>query len=178
MYPFLRVFWTLQSAKSRPKLSWDDVGILSTSVHLTDLDIYGEMNNARYLNIMEMGRWDLGVRTGLLPVMKKYNWFFTVAGFSMRYRKRLTAFQKFEVHTQLAGMDDRWLFMHQDIFRDGVQHTGALFRTAVLSKQGVVPPQKLFEEMGVPWQPQMPDWILDWDKSDVARPWKKVAGTS
>jgi acyl-CoA thioesterase FadM len=142
------------------------------SVHLTDLDIYGEMNNARYLSIMEMGRWDIGVRTGLIALMRKNAWSFAAAGCSIRYRKRLTALQKFELQTQLVGMDDKWLFMQQDIFRNGVQHTGALFRTAVVSKQGIVPPEKIFEEMGEPWQPMMPDWVLDWDRSDFARPWQ------
>lgn len=171
MYPYLRVFYTLKRAKFRPKMDWNEVGVLPMSVHLTDLDIYGEMNNARYLNVFEMGRWDVGVRTGLMDVMRKHKWFFTVAGCSLRYRKRLTAGQKFEVHTKIAGMDDRWFFMQQDLFREGFQHTGALFRTAVVSKSGIVPPEKVFEEMGVLWQPTMPDWVLEWDKSDVARPW-------
>ena len=52
MYPYLRVFYTLHKAKSRAKLAWDEPGHMRMSVHLTDLDIYGEMNNARYLNIM------------------------------------------------------------------------------------------------------------------------------
>ena len=171
MYPFIRVFSTLQRAKSRPKLAWDEVSVLPMSVHLTDLDIYREMNNARYLNAMEMGRWDIGVRTGLIDAMRKHKWFFTLAGCSLRYRKRLTFGQKFEVHTKIAAMDDRWIFMQQDLFRDGIQHTGALLRTAVVSKRGVVPPEKVFEEMGLPWQHLMPDWVLEWDKSDVARPW-------
>ena len=173
MYPFLRVLYTVQSAKFRPKLAWNEIAVLPVSVHLTDLDIYGEMNNARYLNIMEMGRWDLGVRTGLLDVMRRHNWYFTVGGFSMRYRKRLTLIQKFELHTQVAGTDDRWIFMHQDIFRDGVQHTGALFRTAILSKEGIVSPEKVFEEMGLDWVPNLPAWVSDWDKSDGARPWQQ-----
>lgn len=141
------------------------------SVHLLDLDIYAEMNNARYLNVMEMGRWDISVRTGLMKVIKKNNWGFTVAGCSIRYRKRLTAFQKFEVHTSVAGIDERWFFMEQNIFRNGVQHTGALFRTAIISKQGLVPTKKVFEEMGMVWQPKMPDWAIEWDKSDQNRPW-------
>lgn len=172
MYPYFRVFYTLQRAKFRPRMGWNEVGILPMSVHLTDLDIYGEMNNARYLSIMEMGRWDLGVRTGLIDVMQKNKWFFTVAGCSIRYRKRLTVFQKFEVHTRLAGMDDRWFFMQQDILRNGFQHTGALFRTAVVSDQGIVPPEKIFEEFRLDWQVDMPDWVQQWHRSDESRPWQ------
>lgn len=171
MYPFLRIYYTVQRAKSRPKVGLNDVSVLPMSVHLTDLDIYTEMNNARYLNIMEMGRWDLSVRAGLLKVIRKNNWGFTVAGCSIRYRKRLTAFQKFELHSKVAAIDERWFFMEQNIMRNGVQHTGALFRTAVTSKEGLVPTKKVFEEMAMPWQPMMPDWVSEWDKSDVNRPW-------
>lgn len=171
MYPFLRIFYTVQRAKSRHKVGLHEVSVLPMSVHLLDLDIYAEMNNARYLNVMEMGRWDLSIRTGLMKVIKKNNWGFTVAGCSIRYRKRLTAFQKFEVHTGIAGIDERWFFMEQNIFRDGVQHTGALFRTAIISNRGLVPTKKVFEEMGMVWQPKMPDWVFEWDKSDQNRPW-------
>ncbi len=172
MYPYFRVFYTLQKAKLRPRMSWDETGILPMRVQLTDLDIYGEMNNARYLSIMEMGRWDIGVRTGLMDLMRQQKWLFTVAGCSIRYRKRLTALQKFEVHTKLVGTDHRWFFMQQDLYRQGVQHTGGLFRTAVVSKQGIVPPQQIFEQMGLNWQPTMPDWVAEWDKSDNLRPWQ------
>ena len=173
MYPILRVFYTLQQAKFRSKTDFRETTILPMSVHLTDLDLYGEMNNARYLNIFELGRWDLSVRTGLVDAIKKNKWGFVVAGVSIRYRKRLTAFQKFDVHTRLAGMDERWLYVEQNIFRKGIQHTGSLFRTAVLSKQGMIPTQQVFEAMNVEWQPFMPDWVQEWNASDEHRPWAK-----
>ena len=173
MYPFLRVFYTIQSAKFRSKLGFRDTAHLPMRVHLTDLDIYAEMNNARYLNIFEIARWDLSVRAGLLEVMKKKRWGFVVAGLSIRYRKRLTALQKFEIQTRLAGMDERWLYVEQNIMRKGIQHTGVLFRTAVLSKGGIVPTEQLFDAMQLDWQPFMPDWIKDWDISDTNRPWQQ-----
>ena len=171
MYPYLRVFYTLQKAKRRSKLDFRETAVLPLSVHLSDLDIYGEMNNARYLNIMEMGRWDLSVRAGMIDVMKKHKWGFVVAGVSIRYRKNLTAFQKFDLHTRLAGADKRWLYVEQNIHRKGRQHTGALFRTAVLSKQGMIPTEKVFEAMGLDWQPFVPDWVKHWSESDNNRPW-------
>lgn len=171
MYPFLRVFYNIQRAKFRSKLDFKDTAHLPMRVHLTDLDIYGEMNNARYLNILELARWDLSVRTNLLDTMKKKRWGFVVAGVSIRYRKRLTALQKFEIQTRLAGMDERWLYVEQNIMRNGVQHTGSLFRTAVLAKRGIVPTKELFAAMQVDWQPFMPDWIKEWHLSDENRPW-------
>lgn len=172
MYPFFRVFLTLQRAKYRPKLDPLETAVLQQSVWLTDLDIYAELNNAKYLTLMELARWDMGVRTGLVELIKKHRWGLVVAGCSIRYRKRLRLFQKFDMHTRVVGADDRWVYIQQDIFRKGEQCTGALFRTAVTSRQGLVDPTRVFRELGVEQMPAVPEWVKLWDESDQSRPWQ------
>ena len=171
MYPFARVAWTLYSARHRPKVALYDTCSLDMSVWLTDLDLYGELNNARYLTLMEMARWDMSVRTGLLDLVKTNRWAFVVAGCSIRYCKRLTMGQRFEMRTRLAGSDDRWVYMEQNIFRNGIQHTGALFRAGLLAKDGLVPPDRILREMGEARLLPLPDWVKSWDQSDRDRPW-------
>jgi YbgC/YbaW family acyl-CoA thioester hydrolase len=175
MYPFFRVAWTLQSARRRPRVPLYDTCSLDMSVWITDLDIYGELNNARYLTLMEIARWDMAVRTGLLEVTRRHRWGFVVAGCSIRYRKRLTLGQRFEMRTRLAGTDERWFYMEQSVFRHGIQHTGALFRTALTAKDGIVPPERVLREMGEDRMVPVPDWVRIWDQSDRERPWHDQA---
>ncbi len=172
MYPFFRVFLTLQTAKHRPRVQPLDTCVLTQSVWLTDLDVYAELNNAKYLTLMELARWDMGVRTGLVDLIRREKYGLVVAGCSIRYRKRLTLGQKFQMHTRVVGVDKRWVYIEQSIYRNGQQCTGALFRTGVTSKQGLVPPQQVFAQLGVAEMPKPPEWVMQWDESDNNRPWQ------
>ena len=161
----------MQTARFRPPASVDEICHLSMSVWLTDLDVYGELNNAKYLTLMEIARWDMSARSGLVALLRKNRWGFVVAGCSIRYRKRLTLFQRFDMQTRLIGADDRWFYMEQNIFRHGVQHTGALFRTGVLDAGKIVEPARVSDQLGISNLPAKPDWVEKWDESDNSRPW-------
>lgn len=171
MYPFFRVFLTLQRAKRHSRVHPLDTCVLTQSVWPTDLDIYAELNNAKYLTLMELARWDMGVRTGLVNLIKREKYGLVVAGCSIRYRKRLRLWQKFQMHTRVVGVDQRWVFIEQSIFRNGQQCTGALFRTGVTSRNGLVSPAQVFAQLGVEEMPHPPDWVAQWDQSDNSRPW-------
>ena len=58
MYPLIKFAITLIKAKNRPPLELADESVLHQRAGLTDIDIFMELNNARYLNYMELGRWD------------------------------------------------------------------------------------------------------------------------
>lgn len=138
----------------------------------TDIDVFMEINNGRYLTLMDIGRFEYGVKIGLVSALKRRNWGLAVAGSSIRYRKRIHAFQKFVIHTKLAGIDERWIYFQQVISRQGKWHVAALIRTAVTNDHGVVPTQEISKELGAEWEYRMPDWVKHWDESDQMRPWQ------
>ena len=80
MYPWIRLISTLVKSRFRSKLSIDDKSILSFRAGLTDIDMFMELNNARYFNYMEIGRWDYSYRIGFLGLMKKQRWGIAVGG--------------------------------------------------------------------------------------------------
>jgi len=174
MYPYLRLASTLVSSRCKSRVGmWDSVE-MSLRVWPTDLDPYLELNNGRYLTLMEMGRWELAERCGLLKEVRKHKWGFVVGGASIRYRRRLTAWQKFTLTTRVAAMDDRWFYFDQRVYRNGRQHTGALFRAGVLNQKGLVTTREVCEALQVDWRPGLPEWIQTWAQSDDMRAWDKA----
>lgn len=174
MYPYLRLASTLISARCKAPLDIWDTTEMKLRVWLTDLDPYLELNNGRYLTLMEMGRWELAERCGLIRQVREHKWSFVVGGASIRYRRRLTAFQSFTLTTRLAAMDERWFYFDQRVYRNHQQCTGALFRGGVLDKRGLVSTKEVCDSMGAEWRPHLPDWVQHWADSDDMRAWDRT----
>ncbi len=173
MYPYYRIFKLLAVARKKPKMGIKDKSILKLRVWPGDIDIFKELNNGRHLTLMDFGRFDMAARNGLLNLVKKKGWGLAVAGASIRYRHRLKLFNKFELHTSVAGYDERWFYFHQQIIRNNKIHSAALIRTAVTSSKGIVNINEVIKEMGVKVDKYpLPDWVKAWADSDDMRPWE------
>lgn len=71
MYPYLKLINTLIKARFRSKLNLEDKSVLHLRAGLTDIDMFMELNNARYFSYMELGRWDFSYRVGFVSVMNE-----------------------------------------------------------------------------------------------------------
>lgn len=174
MYPYLRfVRLSVKNAFKKKKVSINDESILSMRVCLADIDPFMELNNGRHLTIMDFGRFDLAMQSGLLRVVKQNNWGLAVAGASVRYRHRLKYGQKFKLHSHVVGFDNRWFYFHQKTVRKDKIHSAALVRTAVTSKDGIVGTRRVMDAMKIDHiKYHVPDWVKAWAESDEMRPWE------
>ena len=137
-----------------------------------DLDPWIELNNGRTLTLYDLGRLPLVVRTGLDAALRKNRWGLTVAGSSVRYRRRVRAFHRIEMRSAFVGRDARFLYMQQAMFRSGEALSGALFRGAVTGPGGIVPTDRVAAALGAPgWGTGLPDWIAAWSAAEARRPW-------
>lgn len=79
-----------------------------------DTDYLMHMNNAAYLSHAEYARWELCAYNGLLQAMYQNNVNFMVDSNMIRFRKEIAPiYKKFEVHSFLARMDHRSLWIYQ-----------------------------------------------------------------
>lgn len=172
MYPFLRLVWQVRAARRQPPL-----GILDPhrSTHLCwpwDLDPWVELNNGRTLTIYDLGRIPLGERTSLHRALKTQGWGMTVAGNTVRYRKRVQMFDRVEMVSRCIGWDHRFLYVEQSMWKGADCASQQIVRAAVTSPQGIVAPARLVEAMGQsPESPPLPGWISGWVAAEAARPW-------
>jgi acyl-CoA thioesterase FadM len=131
-----------------------------------------ELNNGRTLTLYDLGRVGISLRTGLWAMLSRQRWGIVVAGATVRYRRRITAFQRFEMRTRCLGWDDRFLYMEQSMWRGGECSSAVLIRGAVTSKKGIVPPSEALAAMGeAPQSPPLPDWVWGWIDADATRSW-------
>jgi len=172
MYPFIKLTTTLIRSAFRPKLTPNDISTLNSRAGLTDIDIFIELNNARYLNYLEMGRWDYSYRIGLLSLMRKNNWGVAIGGVSARYRRRIPLFRKFTLSTKMVCHDGRWFYFLQEIHSKNKICFSALMKACITSKSGLVPAPDVVKQLGQEnWNPDVPKWISAWIEAEGKRPW-------
>ena len=173
MYPFLRLGWTLIAARKLPPMNPLEMHVSQHRCRLVDCDIFMEMNNGRILTLYEMGRFQAAVRMGLWALLKKNRWGLTVAGTSIRYRRRITPFERYETRTKIATWDDRFVYIEQGMFKtDGECASHVLFRTAVVEKGRAVPTDRLMDAMGITEpRPEPAAWVQRWIDAEATRDW-------
>lgn len=103
---FKRTFWSKKS-------SIFSECVTPFRVAPTDLDLNFHMNNGKYLSIMDLGRFDLLLKTKTFYGLALSGHFPVVVSESIRFKKSLAPFQRFDLVTQIESFDDRDFFISQ-----------------------------------------------------------------
>ena len=154
---WLRLVWLLLTASKRPPLTLPvSTSVLHFRVWPHDLDLSLHMNNGRYLTLMDLGRLDIMLGSGLLRAALRHRWTPIASAITIRYRRELRPFQKFRLETRLINWDKTLVVMEQTFFiaggsRDGQVAARALFKGGLYdrSSKTFVPIARLMETIGV-----------------------------
>lgn len=154
---WLRLFWLLLTTPFRPRLHLpEQASVLGFRVWPHDLDTSLHMNNGRYWSLMDLGRTDLMLRTGLWRAVLRHRWVPVVNAGTIRFRRELRLFRPFRLETTILCWDESWLVMQHRIIsrgRDGADIVAAhaLVRAALYDRasKSYVPVARLLEEIGV-----------------------------
>jgi acyl-CoA thioesterase FadM len=172
MYPLFRFAWAMWRVRKAPPL---ELFAPHHSVHFCwpwDLDPWRELNNGRTLTLFDLGRVPAFARLGMLDVMRAQGWQPAVAGVSVRYRRRVRAFDRLDMVSRLIGWDARFWYAEQSMWRGNDCTTHMLVRGAITGPQGLVPPADVAAAMGKPGEsPPLPDWVAAWIEAEAQRPW-------
>lgn len=176
MYPYFRMVKELLKFRNAPKLGFFDTHVSTHRIWPWDLDPWMELNNGRTLTLYDLGRIPLANRMGFRKVMSENRWGMTVAGNTLRYRRRVKVFEKVTMKTRLIGWDERFIYMEQSMWRDGECTSHMLIRSALVQsaqgRSGIVPPSELAKAFGESeTSPSLPAWVLAWARADAQRPW-------
>ena len=174
MYPYLRMIWGWQSAKSLSKIAIDEMHVSSHRCWPQDIDMWMELNNGRTLTLYDLGRIPMAARMGLLDVLKTERWRLTVAGSVVRYRRRVRGWNKVEMQSRVIGWDKRFVYIEQSMWKaDGECASQIVLRTAVTDSNGIVTTDRIAAALGFDWNdaPELPEWVVKWIAAEDARPW-------
>ncbi|WP_371038063.1 acyl-CoA thioesterase [Rhodosalinus sp. FB01] len=173
MYPFFRLALEYRTHRGASALPLTGTHVSHHRCWPWDLDMWAELNNGRTLTLYDLGRIPLAMRTGLVMAMREQGWGLTIAGSSVRYRRRVRAFERLEMRSRVVCWDARFIYLEQSMWRrDGECTSHALYRSAVTSADGIVPPEKVLSAMRqTATSPPMPDWVAAWSAAEALRPW-------
>ena len=117
MYPFLRMVWQMFKHRNDPPLPLTGT---HESRHICmpwDIDLWMELNNGRTLTLFDLGRIPLAQRVGLIPALRRKAWGLVVAGGSVRYRRRIRAFETIDMRSRAVWWDDKFIYIEQSMWK-------------------------------------------------------------
>lgn len=145
---YFRFFWTVLASLFAKPARVAETEVLRFRTWPNDLDLNLHMNNGRYLTLMDLGRFQFIIRTGLFGPILRNRWQPVVGEVHFRFRRPLAPFQKFELHTKLASWDEKWVYFEQSFHSRGeligVGHAKAVIRRG----KGYVPVAELMKISG------------------------------
>ena len=180
-----------------PRLDFGAVSRSDFRVWPTDLDLLRHMNNGKYLSLMDIGRFDLMQRNGVLDLFAREAWYPVVVGQTISYRKSLNPWMKFTIESRILGIDEQAVYMEQRFVRPAPRGTGivgepevyarAIVRARILRRAGgVVPIDEIVEKSGAdPGTLHVPEEYLDWGATtklpstrvDAPSVWEEAPGS-
>lgn len=164
-----RLFCVLWGAWRRPKLKVTEASTLTFHVWPLDLDINLHLTNSRYLALMDLGRTDLILRSGMWTLMKRERLAVVLGGAAMRFRRSLAPFARFTLSSRLLGWDERWVYVEQVFTGPQGVACSAVLRAAFLKNGKIVVPEMLFAELLPAGEaPCLPEWVRPWMEVESA----------
>ncbi len=166
----LRLWYTLASGLARPRQDLLDECRVTLRVLPNDLDVNRHMTNSRYLLAMDLGRWDFAMRTRMWREMGRRRWFPLVGSATLRFRRGLDAFQRYELRTRLVAWDEKWCWFEQRFCVGESLHAVGRVKFLLRGPQGNVPTAELLAACGPPAAPeeQLPEAIRLWQQAEEA----------
>lgn len=139
-----------------------------------DLDLSLHMNNGRYLTIMDLGRLDMMVRSGLWPAARHHGWTPIASAVKIRFRREMRLLDRFRLETRLVAWDETAVVMEQIFLFRGGERSGqiaahALFKGGLYDRAAkkFVPIAQLMAEVGATGDsPAMPSEVEAFLKAD------------
>ncbi|WP_460754336.1 acyl-CoA thioesterase [Myceligenerans cantabricum] len=179
MTRMLQLAWTgIFPRKQVPGRSLLDPSVYPMRVLPQDLDLLMHVNNGSYLQLMDVARFRHIAETGAAAVGREKQFGAVVAASTMKYRRSLKLFDRFELTTRVLGWDERCFYMEQVFTRRGKLCARGIVATRFLhsrTSDRLAPPTvvaHLAEAHGLaelPQSPALPDDVTEWARIlDVA----------
>jgi acyl-CoA thioesterase FadM len=168
MHLLLRTLLLLFTSAKRPALSVWAASSLALRVLPTDIDIAMHVNNGMYFSLMDLGRFDLMVRSGTWNRMRRRGWSPVAAGETIAFRRSLQLWQRYTIETKIIGLDAKAIYFEQRMVADGEIYARAYIATRLVNRGRPVSQEEILAEFGEPPAGlELPAWIHEWRETNA-----------
>ncbi|WP_026480458.1 acyl-CoA thioesterase [Ahrensia sp. 13_GOM-1096m] len=143
-----RLLWVIITAFRRSKLGMMEESVITLRVMPNDLDTNIHMNNGRYLTIMDLGRVDFIIRSGMAKQLREQKWYPVVGSAKISYKRSLSPFQRYELKTRVHGWDEKWIYLEQEFVVGDVLYARGIVKTLFLKDGHKVPSSQVTHAIG------------------------------
>ena len=165
MYPLFRLLKISAAGLAGKRIDPLAFSRIRFLVWPNDIDTNFHLNNGRYLTLMDLGRWDLALRTGLVGLVIKNRWQPLAGGVAIRFRSPLPPFRAYDMTSRLLCWDHKWFYMEQCFVQDGRAKARALVRLLFKGRDGNVPPADIGRALGYHGPDlEIPEEVLRWQE--------------
>jgi len=165
MYPLFRLVKVSAAGLAGKRLDPLATSSVRFLVWPNDIDTNWHLNNGRYLTLMDLGRWDLALRTGMVRIAVKNRWQPLAGGVTIRFRRPLPPFKSYELTSRILCWDQKWFYAEHLFMQDGRAKARALVRLLFKCQKANVPPSEIVQAMGYNGQPpHIPEEVVHWQE--------------
>ncbi|MBN21539.1 MAG: thioesterase [Bdellovibrionaceae bacterium] len=170
-----RLFYLVIQYRFRKKLRFFEEAETPFRALPTDIDFNLHINNGIYLSLMDLGRFDLTFRNGLLKIALKNKIYPLVASQAIRYTRSINLFEKFSIKTKVLGWDDRFFYLQQRFICKGKVSALAVVKAKFkqAGKGGIKPEEFVSLCKEDPTSPKLPHWVNEWIDSEE-HAWQEI----
>lgn len=160
----LRLIWVVAAALLARRQDVMAASVLGLRVLPNDIDLNLHMTNARYFSVMDLGRVDLLIRSGVGREMLRRKWQAVLGASTVRFRRPLAPLQRYRLKTRILCWDERWMYIeHRIETPDGEMAASAVMQGAFLERGAIVPPAAVLAAVGSTHvSPPKPDHVATW----------------
>ena len=141
---------------------------LRRRVVMLDCDLNRHMTNSRYPDYLDLGRWDLLLRSGAALALLRAGCKPLVVELHLRFRRELRYGARFELDSRITGFEGKAVRIEQTFLRDRRVHARAVVRSLVVQRGKVVAPDAL-RPFVVPALRIEADQVIDDPRADGAQ---------
>jgi len=150
---YFRVLLTLlKNLFQRIRCSITDKMVWTGRVLPNDIDVFGHMNNGRYLTLIGLALFDAGIKSGNFKATVKFKYVYLFSNTDIQWIKPLRLFEKFSIESHLKYWEHNRAYVEVE-FRNG--------KGQVVSKASYKVVIKSPVRRGVTWRDLMPADVLE-----------------
>lgn len=171
MVLLLRFLISIIASLFRSRIEAFDESVVRFTVLPNDCDLNFHLNAGRFLSFMDVARMDLLGRTGLLRRMLRKKWRPLMGGVTVRYRRSVLPFERFDIRSRVLGWDEKWFYLEHIVEREGNLCAVGTVRTLVRSKTGNIATRDVLALLGkedLP-SPELPEFVRRWRDAEDGR---------